>query len=159
MVGPAALRPAVVELEAKFAMKKGRACRVVGLASSTLYYRTLRPERSDIPARLRELAAQRPRWGYLRLHVLLDREGHHLNHKLVFHPYTFCSHLAMRGGAAKAIHELAGHTHLATTMRYMHLAEGHKEQTIRLLDRRAGPAANAANKPSLRGGEREVTHP
>lgn len=50
--------------------------------------------------------------------------------------HTFCSHLAMRGGAAKAIQELAGHTHLSTTMRYMHLAEGHKEQTIRLLDRR-----------------------
>jgi integrase len=50
--------------------------------------------------------------------------------------HTFCSHLAMRGGAAKAIQELAGHTHLSTTMRYMHLAEGHKEQTIRLLERR-----------------------
>lgn len=50
--------------------------------------------------------------------------------------HTFCSHLAMRGGAARAIQELAGHTHLSTTMRYMHLAEGHKEQTIRLLERR-----------------------
>ncbi len=64
----------------------------------------------------------------------------------------------MRGGAAKAIQELAGHTHLTTTMRYMHLAEGHKEQTIRLLERRTGPAENRANAPSPRGGEREVTH-
>jgi putative transposase len=87
MVGPAALRPAVVELEAKFAMKKRRACRVVGLAPSTLYYRSKRPERADIRARLRDLAAQRPRWGYRRLHVLLHREGHQLNHKLVFRLY------------------------------------------------------------------------
>jgi len=87
MVGPAALRPAVVELGAKFAMKKRRACRVVGLAPSTLYYQSKRPERADIRARLRDLAAQRPRWGYRRLHVLLDREGHHLNHKLVFRLY------------------------------------------------------------------------
>jgi putative transposase len=36
MVGPAALRLAVDELEAKYAMKKRRACRVVGLAPSTL---------------------------------------------------------------------------------------------------------------------------
>lgn len=57
--------------------------------------------------------------------------------------HTFCSHLAMRGGAAKAIQELAGHTHLSTTMRYMHLAEGHKEQTIRLLDRRSVAPAQA----------------
>jgi len=87
MVGPAALRPAVVELEAKFAMKKRRACRVVGLAPSTLYYRSKRPERAEIRARLRDLAAQRPRWGYRRLHVLLHREGHQLNHKLVFRLY------------------------------------------------------------------------
>jgi len=87
MVGPAALRRAVVELEAKFAMKKRRACRVVGLAPSTLYYRSRRPERADVRSRLRELAAQRPRWGYRRLHVLLGREGHRLNHKLVFRLY------------------------------------------------------------------------
>jgi hypothetical protein len=43
----------------------------------------------------------------------------------------------MRGAPAKVIQELAGHTRLTTTMRYMHLAEGHKEQAIRLLDRRA----------------------
>jgi putative transposase len=36
MVGPAALRLAVDELEAKYAMKKRRGCRVVGLAPSTL---------------------------------------------------------------------------------------------------------------------------
>ena len=46
----------------------------------------------------------------------------------------------MRGAPAKVIQELAGHTHLSTTMRYMHLAEVHKEQTIRLLERRATPA-------------------
>ena len=56
MVGPAALRLAVTELEAKFAMKKRRACRVVGLASSTLYYQSRRPERADVRARLRDLA-------------------------------------------------------------------------------------------------------
>jgi site-specific recombinase XerD len=49
--------------------------------------------------------------------------------------HTFCSHLAMRGAPAKVIQELAGHRHLATTMRYMHLAKGHKEQAISLLDR------------------------
>lgn len=87
MVGPAALRLAVTELEAKFAMKKRRACRVVGLASSTLYYQSRRPERAEVRARLRDLAAQRPRWGYRRLHILLHREGHQLNHKLVFRLY------------------------------------------------------------------------
>jgi site-specific recombinase XerD len=56
--------------------------------------------------------------------------------------HTFCSHLAMRGAVPKAIQELAGHAQLVT-MRYMHLAEGQKEQAIRLLDRRttAAPAS------------------
>lgn len=50
--------------------------------------------------------------------------------------HTFCSHLAMRGAPAKVIQELAGHVHLSTTMKYMHLSPGHKEQAIPLLDRR-----------------------
>jgi integrase len=68
--------------------------------------------------------------------------------------HTFCSHLAMRGGGAKAIQELAGHTHLSTTMRYMHLAEGHKEQTIPLLERRPVLAPHAGPRGGGVGGGR-----
>jgi site-specific recombinase XerD len=38
--------------------------------------------------------------------------------------HTFCSHLAMRGAPAIAIKELAGHSSIAVTNRYMHLAPG-----------------------------------
>ena len=67
--------------------------------------------------------------------------------------HTFCSHLAMQGAPARVVQELAGHTHLSTTMRYMHLAEGHKEQAIRLLDRR--PAASDIARPSTGSGRAE----
>lgn len=87
MVGPAALRPVVEFLRAEFAMKKRRACRVVGLAASTFYYHGRRPEPVELVARLRVHAAKRPRWGYRRLHVLLRREGHLVNHKKVFRLY------------------------------------------------------------------------
>jgi len=87
MVGPAALRLGVDELGAVFAMKKRRACRVVGLAPATYYYRARHPEPVELREKLKALAAQRPRWGYRRLHVLLKREGHHVNHKLVFRVY------------------------------------------------------------------------
>ncbi len=50
--------------------------------------------------------------------------------------HTFCSHLAMRGATAKAIQELAGHVDLRQTSRYMHLSPAHKQDAIRLLDRR-----------------------
>ena len=49
--------------------------------------------------------------------------------------HTFCSHLATRGAAARAIQELAGHTNLSTTQRYMHLSPAAIEGAIRLLDR------------------------
>jgi integrase len=54
--------------------------------------------------------------------------------------HTFCSHLAMRGAPAKAIQELAGHRHLTTTYRYMHLSPAAREGAIRLLDRREDSA-------------------
>jgi len=48
--------------------------------------------------------------------------------------HTFCSHLAMRGAAARAIQELAGHKDLLTTQRYMHLSPAAIESAVSLLD-------------------------
>lgn len=48
--------------------------------------------------------------------------------------HTFCSHLAMRNVPMKAIQELAGHSSLRTTERYMHLAPSEKERAIRILE-------------------------
>ena len=48
--------------------------------------------------------------------------------------HTFCSHLSMRGAPARAIQELAGHSDLTTTQRYMHLSPAALDSAIRLLD-------------------------
>lgn len=48
--------------------------------------------------------------------------------------HTFCSRLAMAGAPALAIKELAGHTSLTTTMRYMHLSPSAKSAAIGLLN-------------------------
>jgi integrase len=48
--------------------------------------------------------------------------------------HTFCSHLAMRGAPGRAIQELAGHSDLGTTQRYMHLSPAALDAAIRLLD-------------------------
>jgi integrase len=42
----------------------------------------------------------------------------------------------MRRAPAKAIQELAGHSNLTTTYRYMHLPPAAREGAIRLLNRR-----------------------
>jgi integrase len=64
-----------------------------------------------------------------RAHVKVTYGPHVLRH-------TFCSHLAMRGAPGKAIQELAGHTSLTTTHRYMHLSPSARQGAIGLLNRR-----------------------
>lgn len=58
--------------------------------------------------------------------------------------HTFCSHLAMEGAPPKAIQELAGHRHLSTTMRYMHLTPAARESAIQLLDKARKSEKNEA---------------
>ena len=63
--------------------------------------------------------------------------------------HTFCSHLSMRGAPAVTIKDLAGHAHLSTTMRYMHLQAGAKEAAIALLSQAEAVAGNVAwQRPS-----------
>jgi len=42
--------------------------------------------------------------------------------------HTYCSHLAMAGVPVMEIQRLAGHAHLTTTLRYMHLAPGAEQR-------------------------------
>ena len=59
----------------------------MGLALSTRRYPSRRPRREALRARLRELAQERVRWGYRRLHLLLGREGITVNRKCVYRLY------------------------------------------------------------------------
>lgn len=66
-----------------------RACLLVGLSRSTLSYSPKRPEMdSDIKQRLTELAQERRRFGYRRLHAMLRREGFDVNHKRIYRLYS-----------------------------------------------------------------------
>ncbi|NQV20563.1 MAG: transposase [Rhodospirillales bacterium] len=77
----AARREAVVHLYRSHEVSQRRACSMIGVERSSIRYRSKRPDDGPIRARLRALAAQRRRFGYRRLHVLLGREGIPLNHK------------------------------------------------------------------------------
>ena len=50
-------------------------------------YRALRNDQAVLRGRIRELAAARVRYGYLRIYVLLRREGWRINHKRVYRLY------------------------------------------------------------------------
>jgi putative transposase len=52
-----------------------RACGLVGIEPKTFRYASRRLDDTVIRQRLRALAAERRRFGYRRLHILLAREG------------------------------------------------------------------------------------
>jgi putative transposase len=65
-----------------------RACRLIGLSTATWrYQRTPDPTNQKLLERLKAHAADRPRFGYRRLHTLVDREGLRVNHKRVYGVY------------------------------------------------------------------------
>jgi integrase len=85
----------------------------------------------------------------VRRAVITDFTFHDLRH-------TFASHLVMGGVDLTTVKELMGHKHIAMTLRYAHLAPGHKRSAIAVLDRLAEqvPAifttgSRAAAHPSL----------
>jgi putative transposase len=64
-----------------------RACRLVGIDPRVHRYRSSRPDDVGLRVRLRELSAERRRFGYRRLHVLLEREGWEVNWKKLYRIY------------------------------------------------------------------------
>ena len=81
MVTPVAKRQVVVHLREQHAVSERRACQVTSADRSMVRYRSVRPDDAPIRARLRTLAAERRRFGYRRLHLLLSREAIHINLK------------------------------------------------------------------------------
>ena len=80
---PAARRTAVTWVQTTAGISERRACRFTGFARSSQRYTARRERRDALRARLQTLALLRPRWGYRRLYILLRREGHVVNRKLV----------------------------------------------------------------------------
>lgn len=83
----AARREAARYLQQGYQVSERRAGLLLSLSNSSLRYRSRRPVAEDLRQRLRELAAERPRYGYQRLWVLLRREGWQVNHKRIYRLY------------------------------------------------------------------------
>jgi putative transposase len=66
---------------------QARACALIGLAPKTYRYVSKRESDEAIRKRLRELAHERRRFGYRRLHLLLGRDGVRLNRKKLYRLY------------------------------------------------------------------------
>lgn len=93
-------------LRERFGISERRACRLIGLARSSARYRGQKANTDTVHHRLMELAQERARFGYRRLHVLLCREGFRVNHKRVERLYRLAG-LSLRRRKRKRIASMA----------------------------------------------------
>ena len=84
MVSPVRRRAAVAHLMHRFQVSERRACQVVGQHRSTQRYAVVAGDfELRLVARMNELAARHPRYGYRRIWALLRQEGWEVNHKRI----------------------------------------------------------------------------
>jgi putative transposase len=104
MVTPVARREAVAHLCQSYEASQRRACQVLGTDRTSIRYRSRKPDDGVVRGRLRELATARRRFGYRRLHLLLQREGVHVNHKKLRRLYAEERlQVRRRGGRKRAL--------------------------------------------------------
>ena len=88
MVTPVARRAAVSYFRDRYGFSERGACRLASYSRSSYRRRSVREEADKaLRERLLELASERPRFGYRRLHVMLCREGWQINRKRVYRVY------------------------------------------------------------------------
>ncbi len=87
VVKPTQKRQVMGHLKQAHGLNLSRCCALIGLPRSTAYYTGTRPNDQGIRERLKELAKQNRRYGYLRIHYLLRKEGLILNRKRTWRLY------------------------------------------------------------------------
>jgi len=142
MVGPAARREAAAYLQQHHRFSQRRACRLLTLSRATARC-IVRPNVDDaIRTRLRERAAQRPRFGYRRLTALLRREHGPVNHKRVYRLYRAEGLQVVRRRRKRVAVCRGGASHASTgpnqqwAMDFVHdtTAMGHTFRALTLVD-------------------------
>jgi len=93
VVGPPAKREAVRVAHEESRVSERRACGLLRMDRGSCRYRRRKRNDAALRTRLREIAGERPRFGYRRLHRMLRREQENgtakwvVNHKRVYRIY------------------------------------------------------------------------
>ena len=91
-------------MRAVFDLSERRACAILGLDRTSVRYSHLRPDDAVTRERLRAIAAERRRFGYRRLGIMLAREGIVMNHKKLLRLYREEElRVRRRGGRKRAV--------------------------------------------------------
>jgi len=81
MVTPDAKRKAVASACEEHGVSQRRACNVLNFDRSSVRYQSTRPDDAELRDAMKKVASERRRFGYRRIHVMLEREGIHMNQK------------------------------------------------------------------------------
>jgi putative transposase len=104
MVTPDAKRAAVAHLCEAHEVSQRRACAALKADRSSVRYVSRRGDDAELRTRIRDIATERRRFGYRRVHVLLQREGVQVNHKKLRRLYAEEKlQVKRRGGRKRAL--------------------------------------------------------
>jgi len=103
-VTPDAKRKAVAYLMETHLVSQRRACAALNVDRSTVRYRSRRDDDAELRATIRRVSKERRRFGYRRIHVMVEREGHKVNHKKLRRIYREEKlQVRRRGGRKRAL--------------------------------------------------------
>lgn len=115
MVTPVARREAVAYVKTRYDISERRACKSLKVDRSSIRYRHRGGSDGEVREALRKLSYERHRFGYRRLHQLLQRDGIKINHKKVYRLYREEKlHVKQRKGRKRAV---GTRTHLRNASR------------------------------------------
>jgi putative transposase len=104
MVTPDAKRKAVVHACEAHGVSQRRACEALNIDRSTVRYACTRPDDAPLRAAMKAVASERRRFGYRRIHIMLDRQGIVMNQKKLRRLYREEKlQVRRRGGRKRAL--------------------------------------------------------
>ena len=104
MVTPGAKRAAAAHLCEAHGVSQRRACTTLAIDRSTVRYVSRRDDDAVLREKIRSIAAERRRFGYRRVHILLQRDGICINHKKLRRLYAEEKlQVKCRGGRKRAL--------------------------------------------------------
>lgn len=104
MVTPDVKRKAVARACEEHGVSQRRACDILKIDRSSVRYKSIRPDDIDLREAMKRVAAERRRFGYRRIHVMLERQGIYMNQKKLRRLYREEKlQVRKRGGRKRAL--------------------------------------------------------
>ena len=101
---PQAKKACAQSIVKEHSFSERRACVLVGVHRSLLRYSSHKLDETELTNKIKEIAYEKKRFGYRRIHIILKRSGMKINHKKVYRIYRICGlKVLKRGGRKKAL--------------------------------------------------------